>query len=53
MEIGETLYLTDAASWRAWLEANHSSTPEIWLEQRLEYLVRMSAQNKRFGMLRG
>src|SRR3989304_1671579 len=31
MEIGETLYVTEAAAWRAWLEANHASTAEIWL----------------------
>jgi uncharacterized protein YdeI (YjbR/CyaY-like superfamily) len=31
VDIGETLYVTDAASWRAWLEANHASKSEIWL----------------------
>ena len=31
MEIGKTLYVTEAAAWRAWLEANHASTAEIWL----------------------
>ena len=31
MDIGETLYVSDAASWRAWLEANHTSVSEIWL----------------------
>lgn len=31
MDIGETLYVSDAASWRDWLEANHASMAEIWL----------------------
>jgi len=31
VDLGETLYVTDAASWRAWLEENHASKPEIWL----------------------
>jgi len=29
--LGETLYVSDAASWRAWLAANHDSADEIWL----------------------
>ena len=31
MDIGETLYVTDAGAWRDWLEANHASAAEIWL----------------------
>jgi uncharacterized protein YdeI (YjbR/CyaY-like superfamily) len=31
VDVGETLYVTDAAEWRAWLEVNHRSRPEIWL----------------------
>jgi uncharacterized protein YdeI (YjbR/CyaY-like superfamily) len=31
MDIGETLHVSDAASWRVWLEANHASSREIWL----------------------
>jgi uncharacterized protein YdeI (YjbR/CyaY-like superfamily) len=31
MDIGETLYVSDAADWRSWLEQNHSTRPEIWL----------------------
>ncbi|HEX5369506.1 MAG TPA: YdeI/OmpD-associated family protein, partial [Dehalococcoidia bacterium] len=31
VELGETLYVIDAASWRAWLEANHDNKREIWL----------------------
>ena len=31
MEIGETLYVTERAPWREWLEANFDSANEIWL----------------------
>jgi len=31
LDIGETLYVTDAGAWRDWLEANHASAAEIWL----------------------
>ena len=31
MEITETTYAADRAEWRAWLEANYDSKPEIWL----------------------
>jgi uncharacterized protein YdeI (YjbR/CyaY-like superfamily) len=31
MNIGETLHVSDAASWRAWLEEHHASSPEVWL----------------------
>lgn len=31
VDIGETLYVRDAASWRAWLEQNHVSASEVWL----------------------
>jgi uncharacterized protein YdeI (YjbR/CyaY-like superfamily) len=31
VDLGETLYVTDVESWRAWLEANYASAPEIWL----------------------
>jgi uncharacterized protein YdeI (YjbR/CyaY-like superfamily) len=31
MNIGKTLYVSDRASWRAWLEANFASEKEIWL----------------------
>jgi len=31
MDIGETLNVSDAASWRRWLEANHASSAEVWL----------------------
>ncbi len=31
MDIGEALYVTDAASWRGWLETNYASAAEIWL----------------------
>ena len=27
----KTLYVTDRAAWRAWLEANHASEREVWL----------------------
>jgi uncharacterized protein YdeI (YjbR/CyaY-like superfamily) len=27
----QTLYVTDRAAWRAWLEANHASEREVWL----------------------
>ena len=33
MEIGETLYVTTRAEFRAWLEKNHKSKEEIWLIQ--------------------
>ena len=29
--ITETFFAPDRAAWRAWLEANHASAPEIWL----------------------
>jgi uncharacterized protein YdeI (YjbR/CyaY-like superfamily) len=31
MEVGETLYVTDRAKWRKWLERNYRDKPEIWL----------------------
>jgi uncharacterized protein YdeI (YjbR/CyaY-like superfamily) len=31
MTITETLYVTTRAEWRAWLEQNHATAPEIWL----------------------
>lgn len=31
MDIGETLYVIDRKSWRAWLEANFDTAGEIWL----------------------
>ena len=31
MEIGDTLYVATREEWRAWLEANHDTKPEIWL----------------------
>ncbi len=31
MKIGETLELTTPEAFRAWLEACHTTTPEIWL----------------------
>jgi uncharacterized protein YdeI (YjbR/CyaY-like superfamily) len=31
MEITQTLYVPDRASWRAWLQEHHRSTPEVWL----------------------
>jgi uncharacterized protein YdeI (YjbR/CyaY-like superfamily) len=31
MNIGETLYITDAAAWRKWLVKNHEEKKEIWL----------------------
>ena len=31
MDIGETLHVTERKDWRAWLEKNHDSRPEIWL----------------------
>ncbi len=31
MNIGETLYVTDAPAWRKWLEKNHQKKKEIWL----------------------
>lgn len=31
MNIGETLYVKDAAAWRKWLEKNHEKKKEIWL----------------------
>jgi uncharacterized protein YdeI (YjbR/CyaY-like superfamily) len=31
MQITETLYLTTRKDWRAWLEENYKSEPEIWL----------------------
>jgi hypothetical protein len=31
LDSGETLYVTDAAAWRSWLEANYASAAEIWL----------------------
>ena len=33
MKIGETLYVTTAAEFRRWLEANHKAKKEIWLVQ--------------------
>jgi uncharacterized protein YdeI (YjbR/CyaY-like superfamily) len=32
MDITKTLYVTDRETWRAWLEQNYKSEPEIWLE---------------------
>jgi len=31
MKLGETLYVKDRKSWRAWLAKNHKSATEIWL----------------------
>jgi len=31
MEITQTLYAPDRASWRAWLEEHYRSAPEVWL----------------------
>ncbi|MDQ7780334.1 MAG: YdeI/OmpD-associated family protein [Planctomycetota bacterium] len=31
MRISRTLYVTNRADWRAWLERNHGTEPEIWL----------------------
>lgn len=31
MEVGETLYVTERAEWRAWLEEHSSSKEAIWL----------------------
>lgn len=31
MEIGKTLYVTDAKDWRAWLSKNYNKEKEIWL----------------------
>ena len=31
MDIGETLYVTDRADFRKWLEKNHRKKKEIWL----------------------
>jgi hypothetical protein len=31
VEIGETLYVTTAAQWRAWLQEHHVDKSEIWL----------------------
>jgi uncharacterized protein YdeI (YjbR/CyaY-like superfamily) len=30
-EVGQTLYVTQASKWRAWLEKHHHSEREIWL----------------------
>ena len=27
----DAIFFTDAAQWRAWLEANHDSATEIWM----------------------
>jgi uncharacterized protein YdeI (YjbR/CyaY-like superfamily) len=31
MDVGETLYVSDAGDWRAWLTEHHATKPEIWL----------------------
>jgi uncharacterized protein YdeI (YjbR/CyaY-like superfamily) len=31
MEITKTLYVTGREEWRAWLEENHATEPEVWL----------------------
>jgi uncharacterized protein YdeI (YjbR/CyaY-like superfamily) len=31
MEITQTLYVPDRASWRDWLQEHYRSTPEVWL----------------------
>ncbi len=31
MDVGETLYVSDRAQWREWLQKNHKQKPEIWL----------------------
>jgi uncharacterized protein YdeI (YjbR/CyaY-like superfamily) len=31
MEIGQTLYVTERAAWRAWLAGHHGTEKEIWL----------------------
>ena len=31
MQVGKKLYAKDRATFRAWLEKNHASAPEIWL----------------------
>ena len=31
MDISKTLYITNRADWRAWLEENYKSVPELWL----------------------
>ena len=31
MKISKTLYVTDRADWRAWLERHHKSESEVWL----------------------
>jgi uncharacterized protein YdeI (YjbR/CyaY-like superfamily) len=31
VEVGETVYVTDRAAWRAWLKKHHRSKREVWL----------------------
>ena len=31
MDIGETLYVTDAKAWRSWLQQHYETATEIWL----------------------
>jgi uncharacterized protein YdeI (YjbR/CyaY-like superfamily) len=31
MEIGEALYVSNAAEWRRWLSKHHATSPEVWL----------------------
>lgn len=31
MKMGQTLYITGRAEWRAWLRENHASCKEVWL----------------------
>jgi hypothetical protein len=50
MEIGATLYVKDRRQWRAWLARHHKTAPEIF-RQRLRHFLKMTAPNKRFGMV--
>ena len=47
MKLGKTLYVKNRREWRAWLSKHHGTAPEIWLV----YFIKMTALNKRFGMV--
>ena len=66
MRLGKTLDLFDRRVWRSWLAKHHATEKEIWLiyvvegarsrpdmfRQRLQHFLKMTTQNKKFGMVR-
>jgi len=61
MKLGRLFYTADRRAWRRWLKKRHATAKEVWLvqalsensrESRLACFPRMTAANKRFGMVK-